>query len=261
MKMKSRGRWRWLVVAALAGTAMAGRADAVGEERAAQVRLMNAAALTRLADDWAKMPGDHAVALAALRQFAVEVEGAKRAALDALGRGDAAPAAALVARQRRLMAAHPRLRGIEVLAVKHAAPGNPKAARHDGNPAQPGLSCYNHLDVWKGRRAGLIAFSGFDGETPVERKVVDHSGTIHAVDLEFDGSRILFVGPDRARANQWRLFETDVKGATPKSLLPTNFIHEVADCCWLPDGRIVFTSDAGEQGLPCETGRVRMSNS
>ncbi|MCQ2393816.1 MAG: SUMF1/EgtB/PvdO family nonheme iron enzyme [Kiritimatiellae bacterium] len=261
MNTKCDGWLRFVAAAVLAGTAVVANADAVCEERAAQVKLMNAAALTRLADDWAKMPNANAVALAALRQFAVEVEGAKRAALDALGRGDAAPAAALVARQRRLMAAHPRLRGIEVLAVKHAAPGNPGAARREGNPAQPGLSCYNHLDVWKGRRAGLVAYSGFDGETPVERKVIDHSGTIHAVDLEFDGSRILFVGPDRARSNQWRLFETDVKGTTPKTLLPTNFIHEVADCCWLPDGRIVFTSDAGEQGLPCETGRVRMSNS
>jgi len=253
---------RSLVLAVIVGMMGGAFADAVTEERSAQVKLINREALVRLADDWAKTTGADAKDVEALRKFAAEAEGAKKSALDALAKGDRGPSEALLARQRKLMAAHPLVRGLEVLAVKHAAPGNPGAARHEAHPAQPGLSCYNHLDVWKGRQASLVAYSGFNADVPTERKVIDHpAGTIHAVDLEFGGERILYVAPDANFGHRWRLFETDVKGSLPKVVMPTNFIHEAADCCWLPDGRIVFTSDAAEQGLPCETGRVRMSNS
>ena len=226
-------------------------------ERTAQVKLVNAAALTRLADDWAQTPGTDAADVAAVRAFAATAEADKKAACEALAAGNLGPAEALLARQRRLLAAHPLVRDLSILAVKHRG-GDP---RRDDHPALPNLSCYNNLIVDRNRRASLAVLSGFRDETPQTRDLYTHPGTIHSVDLEWDGRRILFVGADPARDKAWRLFETDADGSPAKTLLPTNFIHEAADCCWLPDGRIVFTSDAGEQGLPCESGRLRMSNS
>ena len=95
-------------------------------------------------------------------------------------------------------------------------------------PAEPGAF----------RAASLVVLSGFRDEKPAERELYKHTGTIHSVDLNWDGRRILFVGPDPARGKAWRLFETDADGASAKTLLPTNFIHEAADCCWLPDAAL-----------------------
>ena len=248
---------QFVAVAALAAADTQGASKDVLEECAAQVRLMNADALKRLADDWAQTPGADANDVAAVRAFAATVESEKKAALAAVATGRDAPAQELLARQRRLLSAHPLVRNLSILAVKHRG-GDP---RRDVHPAQPNLSCYNHLIVDRNRAASLVVLSGFRDEKPTERELYKHTGTIHSVDLNWDGRRILFVGPDPARGKDWRLFETSADGASAKTLLPTNFIHEAADCCWLPDGRIVFTSDAGEQGLPCESGRLRMSNS
>ena len=244
-------------VATLVAFDVHGASKDVLEECAAQVRLMNADALKRLADDWAQTPGSDANDVAAVRAFAATVESEKKAALAAVATGRDAPAQVLLARQRRLLSAHPLVRNLSILAVKHRG-GDP---RRDAHPAQPNLSCYNHLIIDRNRAASLVVLSGFRDEEPTERELYKHTGTIHSVDLNWDGRRILFVGPDPARGKAWRLFETDADGTLAKTLLPTNFIHEAADCCWLPDGRIVFTSDAGEQGLPCESGRLRMSNS
>ena len=220
--------------AALACQDMQGASKDVLEECAAQVRLIGADALKRLADDWAKAPGADAQDIAAVRAFAATVESEKKSAEKALASGDAAPAQALLARQRRLLSAHPLVRDLSILAVKHRG-GDP---RRDAHPAQPNLSCYNHLIVDRNRAASLVVIAGFRDEKPAERELYKHTGTIHSVDLNWDGRRILFVGPDPARGKAWRLFETDADGASAKTLLPTNFIHEAADCCWLPDAAL-----------------------
>ena len=287
-----------IVVAGIAFGATA-PVSPVREELAAQVELVSPAALARLADDWEKngdayskgLNGSNGVkgfvgddgGVAELRKFAAEAAERKKAVLAALEADDIAPARRLLADQRRLMARHPLVRGLEILAVKHTDGGvvhtldpnyepgrganvykRPKGqpARYEQHPSLPALSCYNNLDVEKNQPSSLVVVSGFDGDTVSERELYRPSSpaTIHSVDLEFDAKRILFVAPDPASSNAWRLFEVDVDGKTAKQLLPSEFIHEAADCCWLPDGRIIFTSDAGEQGLPCESGRVKMTN-
>ena len=264
------------------------------EELTAQIGLVSPEALVRLANDWEKTWGSDGLNkskglkgvennVSELRKFASEAAARKKAALAALEADDVAPAQRLLADQRRLMARHPLVKGLEILAVKHTDGGvvhtlDPNyepgrganvykrskglPARYEPSPALPALSCYNNLDVEKNQPSSLVVVSGFDGDTVSERELYrpPSPATIHSVDLEFDAKRILFVAPDPASSNAWRLFEVAVDGKTAKQLLPAEFIHEAADCCWLPDGRIVFTSDAGEQGLPCETGRVKMSN-
>ena len=279
------------IVAAGIALGAAAPVPPVREELAAQVELVSPAALMRLADDWEKTWGPNGVqaladtdaAVAALRAFAAAADAEKGAAKTALAAGDETRARALLARQRRLLARHPLVKGLEILAVKHTDEGvshtldpdyepgrghnvykqsKGRPARYEAHPGLPMLSCYNNLDVEKNLPSSLVVLSGLDGETVAERELYRPAApaTIHSVDLEFDGRRILFVAPDPATSNAWRLFEADVAGGPAKVLLPAEFIHEAADCCWLPDGRIVFTSDAGEQGLPCESGRVKMTN-
>ena len=99
---------QFVAVAALAAADTQGASKDVLEECAAQVRLMNADALKRLADDWAQTPGADANDVAAVRAFAAMVESEKKAAGKALAAGDDAPARALLARQRRSQSAAPR---------------------------------------------------------------------------------------------------------------------------------------------------------
>ena len=109
----------WIVACA---SMLATAADkAVKEELAAQVELVSPAALTRLADDWAKVGDDGAIA--ELRTFASEAAARKKAALAALETDDIASAQRLLADQRRLMARHPLVKGLEILAVKHQQSG------------------------------------------------------------------------------------------------------------------------------------------
>ena len=255
----------------------------VKEELVAQVELVSPEALVRLADDWENTWGT-GEEVTSLRRFAAVAAQAKAAALAALETGDFDKARNLLKEQRMTLARHPLVRDLEILAIKHTDQGvvheldpdyepgrghnvykKPKgqAARYEPHPGLPALSCYNNLDVEKNQPSSIIVLSRLGDDEPSVREVYRPAkpGTIHSVDLDFDGRRLLFVAPDPATSNAWRLFETDVSGtAAAKALLPAEFIHEAADCCWLPDGRIVFTSDAGEQGLPCETGRVKMSN-
>ncbi len=80
------------------------------------------------------------------------------------------------------------------------------------------------------------------------------------VDLHFDGDRILFSMPgDNGR---WQVHELMLNpGAKPREL---PLIHEPDidnyDACYLPDGRIIFTSTAPYIGVPCVYGGSHITN-
>ena len=230
----------------MAGIALGAAAPVspVREELAAQVGLVSPAALARLADDWEKNGVDGSNgAIAELRTFASEAAARKKAALAALEANDIAPARRLLADQRRLMARHPLVKGLEILAVKHTDGGvvhtlDPNyepgrganvykrskglPARYEPHPALPALSCYNNLDVEKNQPSSLVVFSGFDGDVVSERELYRPSSpaTIHSVDLEFDAKRILFVAPDPAGGFRWCLWWATPIPGSPRCLIP-----------------------------------------
>lgn len=225
---------------------------------AAQLELLNPAALGRLADDWAATWGTNAAAQA-VRAFAAALDARRSAARAALTCADAAPARALLAEHRRVVARHPLVKDLRILSLKHIV--DAAHARRDEHPTAPWFSCYNGLDAAKGNDTKIVALSGFADEAVAEAVLFDPPGrgSIHAMDLHWDAGRAVFSHVP-ANTNVWRLYEADLRTGAGMALLPDAFAHEADDCCYLPDDKVVFTSDAAEQGLPCESGRWRMTN-
>lgn len=225
---------------------------------AAQLELLNPTALGRLADDWAATWGTNAAAQA-VRAFAATLDARRSAARAALTCADAAPARALLAEHRRVVARHPLVKDLRILSLKHIV--DAAHARRDEHPAAPWFSCYNGLDAAKGNDTKIVALSGFADEAVAEAVLFDPPGrgSIHAMDLHWDAGRAVFSHVP-ANTNVWRLYEADLRTGAGTALLPDAFAHEADDCCYLPDDKVVFTSDAAEQGLPCESGRWRMTN-
>ena len=79
------------------------------------------------------------------------------------------------------------------------------------------------------------------------------------VDLHFDGRRMLFSMPDKA--GRWHVHEMNVAGAGLRQLpLIREPDVDNYDACYLPDGRILFTSTAPFIGVPCVGGKSHVAN-
>ncbi|MBN1417381.1 MAG: SUMF1/EgtB/PvdO family nonheme iron enzyme [Planctomycetes bacterium] len=79
------------------------------------------------------------------------------------------------------------------------------------------------------------------------------------VDLDFDADRLLFSMPD-ARG-RWRIWEIRADG-TGLRTIPQIDEPDVDnyDACYLPDGRIIFSSTACFTGIPCVRGSAHVAN-
>jgi len=72
------------------------------------------------------------------------------------------------------------------------------------------------------------------------------------VDLHFDADRMLFSMPgDNGR---WQVFEIRADGSGLRQLTGEQPDVDSYDACYLPDGRVIFTSTACYIGVPCVTG-------
>ena len=79
------------------------------------------------------------------------------------------------------------------------------------------------------------------------------------VDLHFEGERMLFSMP--GGNGRWQVFEINLDGSGLREL---PLIHEADvdnyDACYLPDGRIIFSSTAPFVGVPCVGGSSHVTN-
>ena len=88
------------------------------------------------------------------------------------------------------------------------------------------------------------------------------------VDLNFDADKMLISMPvhktveveqggkkqKRGLPQQWHIWELKADGTGLRQLTPDETDIDHYDACYLPDGRIVFDSTAGFQGVPCVGG-------
>ena len=173
------------------------------------------------------------------------------AELDALESEPDAPdfGAKLVALQRRAMLAHPLLADRRVLAVK----------RGPNQTATPSLNAYVTEDVPKNIASQIILIDPLTGDYDVLLDSQDK--TIIDLDLEFDADRLMFTSP--GANGRWALHELELdasgKPGAVKQLSPNIDEIDFFDSCYLPDGDVVYGSNATFQGLPCESGRKQMA--
>ncbi len=79
------------------------------------------------------------------------------------------------------------------------------------------------------------------------------------VDLHFDADRLLFS--TTVAGGRWRIFEAGTNGAVPRQVpLIDEADVDNYDACYLPDGRIIFTSTAPFTGVPCVRGSAHVAN-
>ncbi len=78
------------------------------------------------------------------------------------------------------------------------------------------------------------------------------------VDLHFDADRMLFSMPGDNK--RWQVFEVRVDGSGVKQLTGEQPDVDSYDACYLPDGKIIFTSTACFVGVPCVYGNAHVAN-
>lgn len=79
------------------------------------------------------------------------------------------------------------------------------------------------------------------------------------VRLDYDAQRLMFSMPNSA--GRWRIFELQADGSALRQLpLIDEPDVDNYDACYLPDGRIVFSSTACFAGIPCVNGEGHVAN-
>ena len=78
------------------------------------------------------------------------------------------------------------------------------------------------------------------------------------VDLHFDADKFLFSMP--GSHNRWQVFEMRMDGTGLRQITGEQPDVDSYDACYLPDGRIIFTSTAYFVGVPCVYGSSHVSN-
>ncbi|MCC7375798.1 MAG: SUMF1/EgtB/PvdO family nonheme iron enzyme [Verrucomicrobiales bacterium] len=85
----------------------------------------------------------------------------------------------------------------------------------------------------------------------------DRDVFIGDVDLHFDAQRLLFSSVDEK--GRWQVYEWGMEG-TARPLTGEQPDVDSYDACYLPDGRILFTSTASFIGVPCVYGGSHVAN-
>ena len=223
-----------------------------------EVERINPEALNRFAEDWEATYGT-SQELTALRTLIPTIPSRRKAALEALrNQGDETQARALTLAVRQAVLAQPLFKDMEILSMKYDFGVN---ARRQGAPAQPSMACYNVVEANSGINSQLVKISDLATATPKVETLYDSPrASVTCVDLHWDADKICFVKKDPADGNRLKLWELKLGEKEPKALTPSGVDYDIGDGCFLPDGKVIVTATAAEQGLPCESGRMAMTN-
>ncbi len=153
--------------------------------------------------------------------------------------------------KRDALLANPLIDFDRLLLIRRSASNLALPANWESNSSLPTTGIDNQLVVLSPIRPDGARTTLFQ---PEEGRFVGD------VDLHFDGERLLFSMP--GSNGRWQVFELNVDGTGLREL---PLIHELDvdnyDACYLPDGRILFTSTAPFVGVPCVYGASHVTNS
>ncbi len=153
--------------------------------------------------------------------------------------------------QREALLANPLLDFQDVLLVKRpaGAPSLGLPRNWESNCSLPAHGYDDELCVWSLK------------DTGAELRTVFKPGGkfLGDVDLHWDADRVLFSMP--GTNGRWQVFELGLgAGASPRQLTGEQPDVDSYDACYLPDGRIAFTSTAMFVGVPCVNGSAHVAN-
>ena len=156
--------------------------------------------------------------------------------------------------KRKALLAHPAIRDLRILCVKR---GWNKKVR-PGQLAPLGIPSNHecHSSLWPTGYANEIAmFRAVDPKKSWKTLYrPDDKGWVGDLDLHWDADRILFSKADKT---QWSLWEMSLNGMSMRKISNTPPDVDCFDPCYLPDGGILFASNATAQCVPCWHGVAR----
>jgi len=169
-----------------------------------------------------------------------------------------AKAEELISSARAALLANPLLDDLRIIAVRRNY-GAERAAK-EISPCLGGISGYALDAVNPGDHPSeIVRIEGVRGKTACD--VVYRpakQGAITDICLDFKAEKILFAAAGKNK--RWTVQEVKVDGTGLTQITPDDVDYDSFDGCYLPDGRIVYTSNAPMQGLPCEHGKRAMAN-
>ncbi len=189
----------------------------------------------------------------------------------------------VLALQREALLANPLLDFEQLLVVRRAVKADEPPARKNkakGNPDQVSVaeakkarkpSESKQLGLpqnWQGNCA--LPKTGYDNDisvlsplgpegtlTPVFRP--RDTCFVGDVRLHFDAGRVLFSMS--SRSGPWQVYEAGLDGKGLRQVTPSDPLEaDNYDACYLPDGRVIYTSTANMQGVPCVGGSSHVAN-
>lgn len=156
--------------------------------------------------------------------------------------------------KRRALLSNPALKNLQILCVKRGWNNKIKP----GQLAPLGIPSNHecHSSLWPTGYVNEIAL--FRAANPKESwKTLyrpQDKGWVGDLDLHWDADRLLFSKADKT---QWSLWEMNLDGSGMRKISHTPPDVDCFDACYLPDGRILFASNATAQCVPCWHGTAR----
>ena len=152
--------------------------------------------------------------------------------------------------RREVLLSNPLIDFEQLLFVRRKGPGNGLPANWQSNSQIRSKSFDDSIE----------ALSMADQGGPTVRRFKPPAGLmVSDVDVHFDGDRMLFSMMDAN--SRWQVWEAGTDGSGLRQITPgdPNDVDSY-DACYLPDGRIIYTSTACMIGVPCVYGNSHVTN-
>lgn len=160
---------------------------------------------------------------------------------------------------REIMLSNPLLENTPIIATRYHL----KDRAHRAMGPSLGTAPANYSSLFSGARKGydaeLIEITNFDVQ---QAKIIykpEIDVPISDVQLHWDANRLLFTSIDNDR--KWQVYEIDTDGSGLHQKIVTEESDlEFCDANYLPDGKVVATSNIGYNGVPCVNGEDIIAN-
>ncbi|MEG2034721.1 MAG: SUMF1/EgtB/PvdO family nonheme iron enzyme [Mucinivorans sp.] len=182
-----------------------------------------------------------------------------------------AEAEILLCKQRAITLANPLLDMDKIVVTRFGLGAKDRVATASAM-CMPMSNYMGLMDVPRtGYNAEICELSQLRSPTP-QRRTIFHPANgegIADVQMHWDGDRMLFASSQAEVIDDfynhatysWRIYEIGLDGKGLKLISNLNERDlEYADPCYLPDGKILFTTNIGYNGIPCENGKRTIMN-
>lgn len=152
--------------------------------------------------------------------------------------------------RRQVLLSNPALDFDQILFVKRKGPRNGLPANWQSNSQIRDKTFDDSIEIMSLREVD---------EEPATFFKPDDGRMVSDVDLHFEADRMMFSMMDDN--SRWQVWEINLDGSGLRQITPSDPSDvDNYDSCYLPDGRIVFTSTACMIGVPCVYGNSHVTN-